>query len=96
MEERDITGQRFGRLIAIRRAENNAHGGARWLFKCDCGNEAVLLKSQVMAGRTVSCGCKRREGIVVGNRSKRGDYEENKRKAAERAEMIRKQRAGEL
>jgi hypothetical protein len=34
----DLTGQRFGRLTAIRRVGKDSH--RLWLFQCDCGNEA--------------------------------------------------------
>jgi len=37
---RDLTGRRFGKLVAIKRVENDKHGHARWLCKCDCGNES--------------------------------------------------------
>lgn len=36
----DITGQRFGSLVAIKRLDKkNTNGGFIWLFKCDCGAE---------------------------------------------------------
>lgn len=61
-KEKDISGQRFGRLVAIkkdhciwdketRRSENY------WLFKCDCGKEKVINKYSVLSGKTSSCGC---------------------------------------
>ena len=57
----DLTGQRFGRLTVIERAENSKHKKARWKCLCDCGGvivvEALLLKQE----KTKSCGCYRRE-----------------------------------
>lgn len=52
----DITKQRFGRLVAIRqeRIEGRKY---MWLFKCDCGNYAVLDRSGVVTGSAKSCGC---------------------------------------
>lgn len=54
---RDITGQSFNCLTAIRRVENNCRGKARWLFSCSCGNEHVALMSNVINGNSMSCGC---------------------------------------
>lgn len=56
MRERRIAGQVFGRLTAVRRLSSN-----KWLFKCSCGGETVCLKGNVMAGKTKSCGCLRKE-----------------------------------
>lgn len=64
MPARDLTGQRFGRLLAIARAPGkrfSAAKGASWLFRCDCGTEKVALMRNVVEGRTRSCGCLRRD-----------------------------------
>jgi hypothetical protein len=56
----DITGQRFGRLVALRltaRGSQSRSRSQRWAFKCDCGNEVELRKRNVMYGGTLSCGC---------------------------------------
>jgi hypothetical protein len=56
----DLTGQRFTRLVVIERAENDKHGNTQWRCKCDCGNEAVVLPTDLKRNRK-SCGCLRRE-----------------------------------
>lgn len=57
----NITGERFGRLVAVRREENkvsqNGKIRSRWLCKCDCGNEKIVLLDDLKSGRTKSCGC---------------------------------------
>ena len=58
----DITGQRFGRLIVIKKADNYGNGNYKWLCKCDCGNEKEIEKSSLIAGLTKSCGCLHNEG----------------------------------
>lgn len=68
----DITGQKFGRLTAIRYS-----GGEKWLCDCDCGNQSLVRGSHLRSGQTQSCGgkgrsCIRREladlsGVVFGN-----------------------------
>ena len=37
----DITGQRFGRLVVIKRAVNNKRGDATWKCLCACGTEGT-------------------------------------------------------
>lgn len=62
MNIKDITGKRFGRLVAIKfdhRVQRHDDKGYRyfWLFKCDCGNKVVLERN----GRAKSCGCLHKE-----------------------------------
>ena len=56
----DLTGQRFGRLTVVERAENS-HKMARWRCKCDCGKETVVYGNNLRRGFTQSCGCYRHE-----------------------------------
>ena len=39
----DITGQRFGRLVVVRRAERAGLSKAHWICRCDCGGESKCL-----------------------------------------------------
>ena len=41
--KKDLLGKRFGRLTVIAPAENTKAGKARWICRCDCGNERLLL-----------------------------------------------------
>ncbi|AWP37755.1 hypothetical protein CYJ15_12575 [Heyndrickxia coagulans] len=56
----DITGQRFGRLVAIREVEPIGYA-RRYLCKCDCGKEKIVRMNQLRTGKTKSCGCLNRE-----------------------------------
>lgn len=57
----DLTGHRFGRLTAVRkaplpkRAKNGAITG--WLCRCDCGREVILPTRYLTSGASLSCGC---------------------------------------
>lgn len=51
----DLTGRRYGILTVISREPNAQCGNRRWLCRCDCGTEKVLLASNL--ARTQSCGC---------------------------------------
>ena len=57
----DLTGQRFGRLLVIRRGENTTRGQAQWVCKCDCGNTKQIASASLVKGATKSCGCLRKE-----------------------------------
>ena len=54
---RDLTGQRFGKLRAVSRAEAGGPGGCRWTCQCDCGRETVILGTLLTTGKRTSCGC---------------------------------------
>lgn len=55
---KDITGKRFGRLVAIRPTGQNIKGqGREWEFRCDCGNLTHVSATAVIKGNTTSCGC---------------------------------------
>ena len=57
----DITGQRFGRLTAIRPTEKRLGSGVVWECRCDCGNIAYVSNTSLKSGDTRSCGCLQRE-----------------------------------
>lgn len=59
----DETGNRYGRLTVVSRAENTKHGLARWNCVCDCGNTTVVIGNHLRNGNTVSCGCRVKEGL---------------------------------
>lgn len=67
---RDLTSNRFGRLVVLSRAKNNKHGAAYWICRCDCGEETIATGSHLNSGHTKSCGCLRREmGGKAGKKS---------------------------
>lgn len=52
----DITGQTFGRLIAVRQAPNRGRK-VMWRCLCSCGNETTVDGAKLRSGHTKSCGC---------------------------------------
>ena len=57
---KDISGQRFGRLVAISREPSSVSEGrknARWLCVCDCGNYHTAILGNLGQGKVKSCGC---------------------------------------
>ena len=64
----DITGQRFGRLVAVEDAGTSGDGRFLWRCRCDCGGEAVVRSRDLRRGATQSCGCLQRERTAERNR----------------------------
>lgn len=61
---RNLTGRRFGRLVAIGPVGTYRFKGGsyvRWLCKCDCDRSTVVVSSSLVGGTTISCGCRRQE-----------------------------------
>lgn len=59
----DLTGRRFGRLVAIRIVGKSKGGTAMWECQCDCGNTHITKSSSLLSGDTKSCGCLHREQL---------------------------------
>lgn len=63
-ERKDLLGMRFGKLVVESEAEPlMVEGGTkkrtyyRWNCVCDCGNRCIVRSQELLAGKTVSCGC---------------------------------------
>ena len=68
MKKVDLTGQRFGRLVAVKELprERDALGNlvridgkvppVKWLCRCDCGNTCEATNASLRGGKS-SCGC---------------------------------------
>lgn len=57
----DLTGQQFGRLTVLQRAEKDKWGGQLWHCRCGCGQTSQVRASNLRAGTTTSCGCVAKE-----------------------------------
>lgn len=54
----DLTGQRFGRLVALENTgEKDRHGNYFWRCICDCGNEVERTGQQFRGAAKPNCGC---------------------------------------
>lgn len=54
----DLSGQRFGKLVAVERDER-PNRYARWICTCDCGSQSVAAQADLLSGHSKSCGCLR-------------------------------------
>ena len=71
---RNLTGIKFGKLIAIYpcRTSTGVYG---WKCKCACGKEVVIRTADLTNGHTTSCGCLRKEITSTHNLSKTLPYD---------------------
>lgn len=61
----DISGKRFGNLLAIEYSHTNKV--EYWKFECElCNNIGIRRKPDVMRGKTTSCGCQKNVGLKNG------------------------------
>lgn len=73
---KDITGQKYGRLIAIKYLYTDKRRKAVWLCKCECGNYTEVSSEKLSTGNTKSCGClhsdksKEKIKILIENQTK--------------------------
>ena len=79
----DLTGERFGKLLVLRRDPGRKDGGNYfWICECDCGNrKSIRGTSLVKDGGTRSCGCDQR---AVASQTGRETVAENARRQIER------------
>ena len=54
---KDRTGQKYGRLLAIKYLYTNKRKKAVWLCKCECGKYIEVPSDNLAIGNTKSCGC---------------------------------------
>ena len=68
----DISGQRFGYLTVIDRAESvGSDRGLRWNCLCDCGKQVIVPSARLRQGKTKSCGCMQKQ-IIAEKMTKHG------------------------
>lgn len=73
MTRRDITGQRFGKLVAIEPTDRKKRQSIIWRFRCDCGNviEKPIKEVTAKTNATSSCGCSKKGYIGNSEHGKR-------------------------
>lgn len=54
---KDITGQRFGKLVALYPTKERISNNVVWQCQCDCGNTHKAYTKLLLSGKVQSCGC---------------------------------------
>jgi hypothetical protein len=70
MDLLDLTGRRYGKLVAVKRDGTSQSKRATWLCRCDCGVHKVIRSNDLRTGRTQSCGCLKRANVRERNKAK--------------------------
>lgn len=79
-QRQDLTGQRFGRLVALREFKKEGTRQYYWVCKCDCGKQKAVGSYVLSAGKTRSCGCLLIESNLNNNKNTtHGDSRTGKR-----------------
>lgn len=55
--QRDLTGQRFGKLVCVEPTAKRKYTSTVWLCQCDCGETVEVPAKQLLNGYVKSCGC---------------------------------------
>lgn len=59
MKRLDLTGNRYGKLEALKRLESG-----KWECRCDCGNVKAIALYHLRSGATTHCGCSKRRSSL--------------------------------
>lgn len=54
---KNLSGQRFTRLLVVAQADSDRNGNARWICQCDCGRTTISHGFSLRNGASKSCGC---------------------------------------
>lgn len=71
-ERKDIAGQQFGWLKAVKPTAKRERGSVCWECLCKCGKLKVVSVRHLVSGNTKSCGCLNIAKTVVRNRTRTG------------------------
>lgn len=70
----NIIGNKYGKLTVIRELEErDKYNRRQYLCKCDCGNEKIVRRNNLICEKTKSCGCikigpKKKIINIIGNK----------------------------
>lgn len=51
----DLTGQRFGKLLVIKKSDTSSGGNPVWLCRCDCGGKSIKTYARLRRNKTPRC-----------------------------------------
>jgi hypothetical protein len=64
---KDLTGNKYGKLLVVSDAGRDKRHRAKWTVLCECGKSSVALSSNLLRGHTTSCGCMKGSPIYTGD-----------------------------
>jgi len=79
-KKNNLIGQKFARLIVIKKSENRYWNGLVWICVCDCGKLLEVAGCHLKRGNVKSCGCLRKKPGNLNQNFRHGDTWANGRK----------------
>jgi hypothetical protein len=73
----DLLGERFGSWLVLRRGRQSKTKNSMWLCRCDCGTERIVQGTNLVWGKSKSCGCQtgtRLSNVEAGVRNVESQY----------------------
>lgn len=70
---KNLAGQKIGMLTVIEVAGKTKSRKIIWRCKCDCGNETLVVSSNLTRKHTESCGCLKRKIVKSGAHKTHGE-----------------------
>lgn len=61
---KDLTGQKFGRLTAVKIVGRAPSRHVLWECQCECGKVCITSSNSLLMGKTQSCGCLFKELLI--------------------------------
>lgn len=93
----DLIGNSYGKLVVICRHEASiGQGNSRWICRCACGSEKVVIGKNLRTGATTSCGCARSEKLCEMYADRRLPELERKSRVNARARIVNRKAVAEI
>lgn len=67
----ELTNKKIGNLTILKQTQKDKSGHSRFICKCDCGNEIIVLATNLLKNHTRSCGC-RKGNYITDKKTKHG------------------------
>lgn len=74
---KNIVGNKYNKLLVLKRDLDWTGTGVKWICKCDCGNIVSVDGRKLKNNHTKSCGCIHKEVMATKRKSNRFEYMED-------------------
>ena len=81
---KDLKGKTFSFLLVLERDSSQKNQSSKWKCLCTCGNYFIALQTELLSGKTKSCGCFRRGRLSFGENGFNRLYNTYERRAKQK------------
>jgi len=68
----DLSGKVFGGLRVLAFAGKTSSRKSLWACECECTNESIVYRDNLVTGHTRSCSCLQRDTVIAMNKRRSG------------------------